>query len=315
MPPAPAEQQQPIVLGDGPQRFEWVRNWGVLPDHEIGNTHGCIVIDKAGNVYVNTDTERAVMVFSADGALLRSWGKEFRGGLHGMTLVEEGDAEFLYLAHTGRHEVVKATLDGEVLWTLGYPKTAGIYKSADQYKPTSVAVGPHGEIFVADGYGLSWVHQFDAERNYVRSFGGPGGERGQMRTPHGLWIDTRGAEPTLIVCDRENHRLQIFDLEGKLLEVVEGMLRRPCNVHQHGGNLVVADLAGRVTILDRDNELAVHLGDNPDARLRANNGVPRTEWRDGVFLAPHAARYDAEGNLYVMDWLSAGRVSKLRRVK
>jgi hypothetical protein len=79
--------------------------------------------------------------------------------------------------------------------------------------------------------------------------------------------------------------------------------------------LAVADLAGRVTVLDRDGKVLTHLGDNPDPQLRAKNGVPRDRWRDGEFLAPHSVCADARGDLYVMDWNSLGRISKLRRIR
>ena len=54
--------------------------------------------------------------------------------------------------------------------------------------------------------------------------------------------------------------------------------------------------------------------DNPDPKQWADNGLPPEKWRDGVFVAPHAACWDRAGNLYVLDWLRAGRVSKLERV-
>lgn len=314
--PAEGAKDVRLLLGSGKHTYEWVRGWGRLPEGlTYGNTHGCIAIDAKDRVFVNTDSENAVIVFDADGKFLSAWGKEFKGGLHGMTLVKEGDKEFLYLAHTARHEVLKATLEGEVQWSIAYPSMAGIYRSADEYQPTSIVVAPGGDLFVADGYGQSWVHQFDAKREYVRSFGGPGNEPGKTRTPHGLMIDTRGKEPSLLVADRENHRLQRFDLSGKLLGMIEGELRRPCNIDQREGDIVVADLAGRVSIFDKDDKLIVHLGDNPDEKKRAQNGVPREQWVDGQFISPHCARWDSQGNLYVMDWLSAGRVSKLKRVK
>ena len=97
--------------------------------------------------------------------------------------------------------------------------------------------------------------------------------------------------------------------------VIEGMLRRPCSIYQHETDLVVADLAGRVTILDAEDKLVTHLGDQPDPKLRARNGIPKSKWRAGEFVSPHGAAWDADGNLYVMDWLRPGRVTKLRRVR
>ncbi|TAH35567.1 MAG: hypothetical protein EYC70_12990 [Planctomycetota bacterium] len=310
-----SRQDGPIRLGSGRHTYEWVPNWAQLPEGmSFGNTHGCIVTDAGNRLLVNTDTENAVMLFDSGGKLLKTWGKDYAGGAHGMAVVAEGQQEFLYLAHIGRHELIKATPDGEVIWTLGYPRESGLYENADRYHPTSVAVAPNGDIFVADGYGLGWVHQFDAGRKYRRSFGGPGTEPGKMRTPHGLWLDTRGKEPLLAVADRENHRLQFFDLDGKLHGLLDHDLRRPCHVHQRGGDVVVADLAGRVSIFDEKNQLVTHLGDNPDEGKRAQNGVPREQWKDGEFISPHCAHWDRGGDLYVMDWLAQGRVSKLRRV-
>jgi hypothetical protein len=69
-----------------------------------------------------------------------------------------------------------------------------------------------------------------------------------------------------------------------------------------------------VTILDGANKLITHLGENPNLSLRANNGVDKNQWQDGLFLAPHSARWDSDGNLYVMDWNFRGRMTKLRRI-
>lgn len=293
--------------------YAWVKDWGRLDGgKDLGNTHGCLVVDQDGNVLANTDTEHAVMTFTADGKLLRAWGKEFHGGLHGMCLRVEDGEQALYLAHTRRHEIVKTKLDGTVLWTLGWPEASGIYQDEGQYNPTAVAVGPDGRIFAADGYGRSWIHLYDKDRKYVKSFGGPGTSPGKLQTPHGIWLDGRGKEPLLLVCDRENHRLQWFTMDGAHVRTMAKDLRRPCNVAPlPGGGLVVADLAGRITLLDKDDQLVCHLGDNPEPGLRAQNGVPRAKWQDGVFLSPHGVCVDAHGAIYVQDWNFLGRISKL----
>lgn len=313
-PAAPAAAAAPVTLGEaaGP-RYTWVHDWGRLQDgKELGNTHGCLVVDKDGNVLANTDTEHAVITFTADGKVLRAWGKEFQGGLHGMCLRVEAGQEVLYLAHTRRHEIVKTTIDGKVLWTIPWPQASGVYEKEDQFNPTAVAVGPDGRIFAADGYGRSWIHIFDKDRNYVKSFGGPGKGPGKLQTPHGLWLDGRGKEPLLLVCDRENHRLQWFSMDGEHVRTMDKDLRRPCNVAPlPNGGLVVADLAGRITLLDAKDQLVCHLGDNPDEKLRAQNGVPRAKWQDGEFLSPHGIAVDAAGAIYVQDWNFLGRISKL----
>jgi hypothetical protein len=313
--PSPA-QDKPIVMGDGPQKYEWVRNWLQLPEgqDQLGNTHGGIVVDAQGQIYVNTDTTKAIMVYGKDGKFLRSFGEEFANGVHGMLLAKEDGKEFLYLVHTGKNEACKLALDGKLIWTIPWPQESGKYAKADEYHPTSIALAPNGDIFIADGYGKSWVHRYDKDRKYVSSFGGPGEKPGEMSTPHGLALDTRTNPPTLLVADRANHRLQVFDLEGKFQKVIEGF-RLPCSIDIQGEYAVVADLQGRVTILNGKNEVVTQLGDNPNEALRGNHDAAKAQWQDGLFTAPHSARWDAEGNLYVMDWNVLGRINKLKRVK
>lgn len=304
----PIGAQTPVTVGSPPHRYAWEPDW--LKTKDLGNTHGVIVEDSAGLLYLNTDTERAISVYDKGGNLVRSFGAEEGEGVHGMCIAREKDGEFLYHVNFRLHHWKKRKLDGTVVWERGFPAESKKYERADQFKPTSIAVVPDGPIFVADGYGLSWVHKYDHDGNYVRSFGGPG----EMNCCHGLLVDTRREPHTLLVADRENARLLRCDLDGNMVGKIEGMFRRPCSVQEHDGYLVVPDLAGRVTILGRDDELVGHLGDQPDEAKRARNDVPRAEWNDGVFLSPHSAHWDREGNLYVMDWNFLGRVNKLRRL-
>ncbi|MEO6710733.1 MAG: 6-bladed beta-propeller [Planctomycetota bacterium] len=314
-PAAPASDPE-LIVGKDAQRFRWLGDWARVPEGAaLGNTHGAIVIDAAGLVYVNTDTESAVMVFKPDGTFVKAWGKEFKGGTHGMLIHGPPDKQEMILAHTSRHEVVGTTLDGNVLWTIPWPQESGVYASAGEYAPTAVALAPDGRLFVADGYGKSWVHIYDKDRKYLSSFGGPGTEPGKFQTPHGLWIDTVHQPARLIVADRANHRLQIFDLDAKLVSVVDHDLRLPCGFSQHKDLFAVADLGGRVTLFDKDFKLIEQLCDQPDESLRAQNGVARERFKRGEFISPHSVRFDADGNLYVMDWVSTGRVTKLEAVR
>src|ERR1044071_2628187 len=283
---AKAADGKRVILGKGNHTYEWVRDWAKLPDGmQLGSCHGGIVIDSRGRVILSTETENAVMIFAADGQFIKSWGKEFKGGCHGIMIRNEAGTEYLYLTHTARHEVIKVTLDGDVVWTRGYPTAPNIYASADEYKPTALAFAPNGDFYVADGYGKFWVHQYSAEGDYMKSWGGMDSEPGKLSNPHGIWVDTRFKLPVVVVADRGNQRLQRFTLDGRHIGFITDQMRLPSNMDQRDGDLVVADLAGKVTILDRDYQVVTHLGDNPNPKKRATNQIPPDQWVDGVFIS------------------------------
>src|SRR6266480_6762703 len=92
------------------------------PDYQpLGPCHGGVVMDKAGNIYVTTDTKRGIVVFSPDGKFLRAVGPT---RIHGLEVREEKGVEYLYCARPADHEVVKLKLDGEQVWAIGFPKEA-----------------------------------------------------------------------------------------------------------------------------------------------------------------------------------------------
>ncbi len=106
-------------------------------------------------------------MFDANGKFIKSWGREFKGSAHGLHIRKEGSTEFLYLCDTKRALVVKTTLDGEEVFTLGYPKESKPYNKpgADgkpiKYSPTNLAIAPNGDIYVGDGYGSSYVNRYN----------------------------------------------------------------------------------------------------------------------------------------------------------
>ena len=305
-----------VKLGSGAHTYEFVPDWGKLPNGvRWGYTHG-VAVDSQQRILIHNRSKDAVVIFDRDGRFVKSWGDDFEQGAHGMLLSKEGSTEYLYLADPERHLVAKTTLDGERLWVLKYPREAGVYEREDQFKPTNVAVAANGDVYIADGYGLSWIHQYNAKCEYIRSWGGKGKEAGKLDCPHGIWMDTRGTQPVIVVADRSNARLQTFSLDGKHLGFVNDELRRPCHFDQSpSGELLIPDLYGRVTIFDRNNKLIAHLGDNPDVwKTKGWPNLPHEMRLTGRFVSPHAACWDGQGNVYVVEWISDGRVTKLRRV-
>src|SRR6266481_1955789 len=276
----------------------------------LGPCHGGVVIDKAGNIYVTTDTERGIVVFSPKGKFLRVVGPT---RIHGLEVREENGVEYIYGARPTDHEVVKLKLDGEREWAIEFPKEAGIYKDANGFKPCAVTVGPDGSIFIADGYGANYVLKFDKERKFVKAFGGPGAEEGKFNTCHGIALDTRQGKPLLLVCNRNNNRVEYWDLDGNFVKVIQKGLRMPAAVHIRGDYAVFPELQGRVTVLDKQGRIAAQLGDNPNEKQRANFGLPPDQWKEGICNSPHAASIDKDGNLIVAEWSKFGHLHKFVR--
>ncbi|MBI5385312.1 MAG: hypothetical protein HZA90_11580 [Verrucomicrobia bacterium] len=311
--------RRPPVLGSGEHTYECLHDWGQLPDHiRYGNTHG-VAEDSQGRIYVHhtvgsgSPSADSMVVFDAEGKFIKSWGREFKGGAHGVHWHREDGQEFFYLCDTARRLLVKTTLDGEVVWTRGCPfEETGHYKDPKEYVPTNVAIAPGGEVFVADGYGRNYLHVYDTAGRYLRTFGGTGKTAGRTSCPHGLMVDTRGAEPELVVADRSNRRLQYFNLKGDHLRFVTEELRAPCHFSQRGPLLVIPDLEARVTLFDRDNELLAHLGDG--THYSGLRDKPRDRFKPGQFVAPHSAIFDHAGNIFVVEWVEVGRVTKLRKL-
>jgi hypothetical protein len=312
------------IYGKDAHTYEVVDNWGSgrPSDKPWGDTH--MVQEVAdGRIFICHNGPESVHVFDPDGKFIESWGGEMKGTAHGMDLRKEGNEEFLYFAPTGMHKVMKTNLKGEKVFELGYPKDAKnakgepCYVDQKRYVPTFIAFAPgdDGDFYVTDGYGSSYVHRYNVKGEYISTFGGKGNGEGQLDCPHGIYCDTRdAANPTILVADRSNHRLQWFTMDGKFIKIVTDELRDPCHFDQQGGDILIPDLNGRVTIFDKDNKLITHLGDNPDAAKRRNHGVPKDQLTAGDFCTPHGAIWDRAGNIYVTEWLPYGRVTKLRKV-
>ncbi len=323
-----ADSKNPI-LGYGDYKYECIHNWGQLPDTlRWETTHG-VTIDAEGLVYIKHQGHGGmvmdtIVVFDPAGKFVRSFGKEYYPGGHGIDVRKEGKEEFLYLCDIHNRQVVKTTLKGEVVWKKGFPKEANvdgkpIYQKIEQYRPTNVAFHPDGGFYVADGYGSNYVHQYDKDAKYVRTWGGTGSDPGKFKTPHGIWLDDRaGRDKAIVVADRANARLQYFTLDGKLLpkDTVKDVLF-PAHFDIRGDVLLVPDLHARVSLFNQRNEPIIHLGDNKEwiaevKKMQIRNDPKK--WLPGKFVHPHDACFDAQGNIFVVEWVETGRVTLLKKV-
>ena len=327
---------RPAVIGPEGHRYEVHHDCMQVPRHiHWMDTHG-VAVDAEGLIYVKHRTKTvdvidAIVVFDAKGRFVRSFGKEFHGGGHGIDIRNDDGREFLYLSDNKGY-IAKTSLKGEVVWKQTapkiapyegahpfVPKTPGKYDRGNKFSPTNVAFAPDGGFFVGDGYGSHYIIRYDRDANVVGFFGGFGDAPGQLNTPHGLWWDDRpGRDPGLVVADRANARLQYFSGDGKHLGIFEDMLF-PADIDIRGDVMLVPDLHARITLLDADNRLIAHLGDDAQWRERvlADNFALRRQpdrWENGRFVHPHDACFDHAGNIYLAEWVAVGRVSFLKHV-
>lgn len=306
-----------MQTGNGQWTYQIVPGWGQLPSGtSFGGTHGGIATDKAGHIYVSTQSETGILVYGPDGHLLKTIASEYPE-VHSMFYAEEDGVEYLYTTvqkGTPRENwlFVKMKTDGTVVQKITAPPEAG-FKAPNEWRLTAAVPGPDGNIFIANGYGDSRLFRFDKNGGYRASYAGKGKSNGLFDCSHGLAVDTRYDQPLLLICDRENRRLVHFDFDGKFVQTITLHLRRPCQVSFFGDYAVVSELEGRVTILDRDNTPVAFLGDNPQKAQWANYQVQPREVASASFSAAHGCYIDKNANIYVSDWNQIGRVTKLVR--
>ena len=298
-------------------KYGWIENWITIPDsplgRESGRTHGVGVL-KNGEIVIFHQADPAVLFYSPRGKLLRAWGHY--PGAHGLTVVEENGKEFLWLTDEKTKLVVKTALDGTVIMNLSQPPHPAYEKAA--YIPTWVAVaelraGGNGDIWVADGYGASLVHRFDKTGKYLGSLDGTEGA-GRLNCPHGLALDTRHAKPEFYIADRGNHRFQVYAVDGSYLRSFGAdFLNSPDVSARLGDHLIVPELVAGITLLDANDLPAGTLGFQADANSLKGWPDERRWITEGKFNSPHSATADSVGNIYVVEWITGGRVTKLER--
>lgn len=285
------------IVGAGAFRYRVHDGWAKLPDGWDFLEVADIGVDRNDNVYVFNRGEHPMMVFDRDGNFLRSWGEGLFPHAHG---VDMGPDDTIYLTDDGDHTVRKCTLDGKVLLEIGIPGEPAPFMSGDPFhRCTHTALSPRGDIYVSDGYGNARVHKFTPDGKLEFSWGEPGTDPGQFNLVHNICCD---AEGWVYVADRENHRIQVFDGDGKY-ETQWNNMHRPCGMVMVGSmqpvfyvgelgpmlssNIRIPNLGPRVSILDNEGKLLGRLG-GCCAGLRANQ-----------FVAPHGLAVDSRGDIYV----------------
>lgn len=297
-----ARAAEPVILGAGRHRYQVLENWGELPPSVTYGDAAAVCVDSKDNVYVFSRGTLPVIVFDRNGAFLRAWGQDIGfTNPHGASI---GPDDLLYLTDDHGHTVRKCTLDGKVLMTIGTPKVSAARFSGEPFnRCTHTALSPQGDVYVSDGYQNARVHKFSPDGKLLLSWGEPGTGPGQFNLVHNIACDDDG---WVYVADRENHRVQVFDGNGKY-QGQWNNLARPCGLFVARGKNPLAfigelgpetaatltrdvpNLGPRVSIVSAKGEILAHLGTRP-----VGEDV-------GQFIAPHGIAVDSHGDIYVAE--------------
>ncbi len=300
-----------MLFGSGEHTYELVEEWAKLPQGWTFTDGAGIAIDDKDKVFILSRSAHPVTIWDRSGKLLGNWGESYFKRAHEATF---GPDKNIWCCDDGSHTVTKFTPEGKILQVLGtkdkpsdsgYVQAQGldsIKRGAGPFnRPTGVAVSPEGIVFVSDGYGNARVHKFAPDGKLLMSWGEPGTGPGQFRLVHNVWLDTQGH---VWVCDRENNRIQIFDMNGKYITEWKDVLRPTDLFIDKTGIVYVSELSARISIFDPNGKLLARWGDK----------VGGDPWKQTI-VAPHTLAVDSHGDIYVAQvMMTIGKIEKGTKV-
>jgi len=323
-------KENETILGHGDYTYRLIRDWAKMSSIEtpLLNCHEMQMDSKGRLIMIGDHPKNNVIIFDKSGNVIDAWGTAYPGG-HGLTISDEGGEEFLFLSDSGwflnkqggwtKHNgrITKTTIDGRVVFDIGHPVTIGIYKTGESFCPTETAIGPNGDIYVADGYGMSRIIQYDYNGRYIRHWGGSDNpdENYQIQSAHGVAIDYREkGNPMVVVTSRNNACFKWFTLDGKYIKTLNLPNMQVCRPVFDDSNLYAGvcwsqpkvgktswkEPTGFVTILEGDKVVS-----NPGATapLYLNGELQKAyQLPERPISHGHDVCVDNDKNLYICQW-------------
>ena len=308
------------IIESGGFRYEWDEEWGRGLINEDDSQWGMRKVSDVGtdsndNVYLLTRSNRPVIIADKEGNYIRHLDERgLFGRPHGITISKDNE---IYIVDYEWHTVRKFDENGTLLLTLGdqkHPSETGcttivdnsplpnqpitdyrtVKHSAGPFNcPTALAIAPNGDLYITDGYGNARVHCFSAAGKYIFSWGEPGIGPGQFYLPHGITITDNGI---VYVCDRENNRIQLFDLEGNYIREI-GKLIRPSVIRKGTDGLMYLCECKRCDKFDEMPSRLTIMSEEGEVIARFDNGIGRHP--EKPYHAAHGMAVDSEGNIYM----------------
>ena len=252
------------TVGTGKYTYNLIEDWAKLPEGETFAMVSAMATDSHDQVYAFQRKEPPIVIFDRNGNFVSSWGNGAFSFAHGIFIEDDT----VYLTDRDSSVCIVYTLDGKPIQMLGrhgvhsdtgceipgelVPRAAGPFNY-----PSEMVPSPSGDLYVSDGYRNARVHRFSGDGQLKSSWGQPGkSDPGHFHLPHSLLV----VDEKLIVCDRENHRIQLFDLDGEFLEIWND-IQRPMDISMDSDGILyvsegpVDGSSARISVLDKQGNV------------------------------------------------------------
>ena len=307
------ESNKDVIIGHNSHRYKVDMNWGNLNPLQVPvkDCHEIVQDSKGRIVMLTNHTKNNVIIYDKSGKLLKTWGTAYPGG-HGLTLVKENGEDFLLITDYERHQIIKTTIDGKVVYEIDYPAETGKYASKEEFKPTETTVLANGDFYVADGYGNQYITHYNHKGELLNIFGGKGTGDSQFLNAHGICLDDRDpSNLCLLISAREQNVLKRFSLDGNYISSIPVPGALICRPVIHKKDIYFAVLkskeapnadSGFLLIMDEHNKVISCPGaTSPEYTQGTLNELYQSI---RLFQYPHDVCIDDDDNIYVAQWNS-----------
>jgi DNA-binding beta-propeller fold protein YncE len=333
-----------------PNPYRLVEGWPAIPQSMNGGHWGEVIrvhVAPNGNIWVfqrcfnvvppghatcinRGPANPPILEFNPAGTLIRSFGAGLYAYPHGFTVDGQGNLwttdvndEATVLGMSAKNaagvqmgqEVLKLSPEGRVLMTLGKEGVSG--NGQDRFdRPTGVAIGANGDIFVSDGHAPNAhnnarVLKFSREGKFIKSWGAKGAAPGEFDEPHDIFIG--GTQNRVYVADRKNARIQVFDQNGKFIAAWK-QFGEPSSVFVGKDDTIYVGAAFPDASVKKGQLRGIVVGNAKDGSLKAFIPDPADPDKLDVGTTASGIAADAEGSIYAAD-VAAHNLRKYVRVK
>ena len=289
-----------MIYGSGKHTYTYHENWAGLDcDYHEGWISG-VACDSQDRVFVYSRSAKTLNVYDPEGNHVATWGEGILqpNCAHGIFIDKEDN---VFVTDATDHAVYKFSPYGKLLLSLGTPGKAGAKEGDPFNRPTDIAVASNGDIIISDGYGNHHVHRYSSTGKHIKTWGGKGSGPGQFTISHTVRID---GHDRIWICDRENCRIQIFDLDGNFVDEWTNLLR-PNNIYMDLRNdiIYIAELGRRISIFDMSTRTMI---------TSWGGGAGPSDTSGEFKGGPHGIWVDSHGNIYAGE-VEMGKEGRLHK--